>query len=115
MFEFFSLSKLNIPRIERNFSLCSNKAFYPIKGIFFLFFFSDEEDLFMVSDLLPGGDLRYHLQQQVKMWLVKYFFFETTLFYILRVLREFFIKTDYNVCLARSIYLSVPNIFNGKF
>lgn len=27
---------------------------------------SDEEDLFMVCDLLAGGDLRYHLQQQVK-------------------------------------------------
>ncbi|KAG4079995.1 hypothetical protein HA402_006307 [Bradysia odoriphaga] len=30
------------------------------------FSFQDEEDLFMVSDLLPGGDLRYHLQQQVE-------------------------------------------------
>lgn len=27
---------------------------------------SDEEDLFMVSDLLLGGDLRYHLGQDVK-------------------------------------------------
>lgn len=26
---------------------------------------TDEEDLFMVSDLLTGGDLRYHLQQEV--------------------------------------------------
>lgn len=26
---------------------------------------TDEEDLFMVCDLLAGGDLRYHLQQQV--------------------------------------------------
>lgn len=26
----------------------------------------DEEDLFMVSDLLLGGDLRYHIQQVVK-------------------------------------------------
>lgn len=25
----------------------------------------DEEDLFMVCDLLTGGDLRYHLLQQV--------------------------------------------------
>lgn len=27
--------------------------------------FADEEDLFMVSDLLLGGDLRYHVQQEV--------------------------------------------------
>lgn len=26
----------------------------------------DEEDLFMVSDLLSGGDLRYHLLQEVR-------------------------------------------------
>ncbi|XP_055906859.1 serine/threonine-protein kinase 32A [Eupeodes corollae] len=30
------------------------------------FSFQDEEDLFMVSDLLTGGDLRYHLQQRVE-------------------------------------------------
>ncbi|GAB0094163.1 serine/threonine-protein kinase 32A [Sergentomyia squamirostris] len=30
------------------------------------FSFQDEEDLFMVCDLLAGGDLRYHLQQQVE-------------------------------------------------
>uniref|UniRef100_A0A336MKG1 CSON001944 protein n=1 Tax=Culicoides sonorensis TaxID=179676 RepID=A0A336MKG1_CULSO len=29
------------------------------------FSFQDEEDLFMVCDLLAGGDLRYHLQQKV--------------------------------------------------
>ncbi|XP_021925102.1 serine/threonine-protein kinase 32B-like isoform X2 [Zootermopsis nevadensis] len=29
------------------------------------FSFQDEEDLFMVSDLLLGGDLRYHVQQEV--------------------------------------------------
>lgn len=28
-------------------------------------FITDEEDLFMVSDLLLGGDLRYHLGQEV--------------------------------------------------
>ncbi|KAB0400442.1 hypothetical protein E2I00_010766, partial [Balaenoptera physalus] len=28
--------------------------------------FQDEEDMFMVVDLLPGGDLRYHLQQNVQ-------------------------------------------------
>jgi serine/threonine kinase 32 len=27
--------------------------------------YADEEDLFMVSDLLLGGDLRYHVQQEV--------------------------------------------------
>lgn len=27
---------------------------------------ADEEDLFMVSDLLTGGDLRYHLLQEVR-------------------------------------------------
>jgi len=26
---------------------------------------TDEEDLFMVSDLLLGGDLRYHIQQEI--------------------------------------------------
>lgn len=31
-----------------------------------VFFLPDEEDLFMVSDLLLGGDLRYHLGQDVK-------------------------------------------------
>ncbi|XP_055380885.1 serine/threonine-protein kinase 32A isoform X3 [Condylostylus longicornis] len=30
------------------------------------FSFQDEEDLFMVCDLLTGGDLRYHLQQRVE-------------------------------------------------
>ncbi|XP_050099479.1 serine/threonine-protein kinase 32A isoform X2 [Anopheles aquasalis] len=30
------------------------------------FSFQDEEDLFMVCDLLAGGDLRYHLQHQVE-------------------------------------------------
>ncbi|XP_031619538.1 serine/threonine-protein kinase 32A [Contarinia nasturtii] len=30
------------------------------------FSFQDEEDLFMVCDLLTGGDLRYHLMQQVE-------------------------------------------------
>ncbi|XP_018050552.1 PREDICTED: serine/threonine-protein kinase 32B-like isoform X2 [Atta colombica] len=29
------------------------------------FSFQDEEDLFMVSDLLLGGDLRYHIQQEI--------------------------------------------------
>ncbi|EEB16680.1 RAC protein kinase DRAC-PK85, putative [Pediculus humanus corporis] len=29
------------------------------------FSFQDEEDLFMVSDLFTGGDLRYHIQQKV--------------------------------------------------
>lgn len=29
------------------------------------FHLTDEEDLFMVCDLLSGGDLRYHLLQQV--------------------------------------------------
>lgn len=28
--------------------------------------FQDEEDMFMVVDLLLGGDLRYHLQQNVQ-------------------------------------------------
>ncbi|KAL0276731.1 UNVERIFIED_CONTAM: hypothetical protein PYX00_004241 [Menopon gallinae] len=30
------------------------------------FSFQDEEDLFMVSDLFMGGDLRYHIQQKVQ-------------------------------------------------
>ncbi|XP_002734485.1 serine/threonine-protein kinase 32B-like, partial [Saccoglossus kowalevskii] len=30
------------------------------------FTFQDEEDMFMVVDLLLGGDLRYHIQQEVK-------------------------------------------------
>lgn len=30
------------------------------------FTFHDEEDMFMVVDLLLGGDLRYHIQQDVK-------------------------------------------------
>lgn len=29
------------------------------------FSFQDEEDMFMVVDLLLGGDLRYHIQQDV--------------------------------------------------
>ncbi|XP_017772121.1 PREDICTED: serine/threonine-protein kinase 32B-like, partial [Nicrophorus vespilloides] len=29
------------------------------------FSFQDEEDLFMVTDLLLGGDLRYHIGQEV--------------------------------------------------
>ena len=30
------------------------------------FTFQDEEDMFMVVDLLLGGDLRYHVQQEVQ-------------------------------------------------
>ena len=30
------------------------------------FYFKDEEDLFMVVDLLLGGDLRYHMQQETQ-------------------------------------------------
>ncbi|GJQ83878.1 hypothetical protein Trydic_g6756 [Trypoxylus dichotomus] len=30
------------------------------------FSFQDEEDLFMVTDLLSGGDLRYHIAQEVR-------------------------------------------------
>lgn len=30
------------------------------------FAFQDEEDMFMVVDLLLGGDIRYHLQQGMK-------------------------------------------------
>lgn len=32
----------------------------------FRYSFQDEEDMFMVVDLLLGGDLRYHLQQNVR-------------------------------------------------
>lgn len=32
--------------------------------------FADEEDLFMVCDLLTGGDLRYHLQNRVSVFFV---------------------------------------------
>lgn len=34
--------------------------------IFCRYSFQDEEDMFMVVDLLLGGDLRYHLQQNVQ-------------------------------------------------
>uniref|UniRef100_A0A672M0U9 Protein kinase domain-containing protein n=1 Tax=Sinocyclocheilus grahami TaxID=75366 RepID=A0A672M0U9_SINGR len=42
-----------------------------LKHIFFIssvsaYSFQDEEDMFMVVDLLLGGDLRYHLQQNVQ-------------------------------------------------
>uniref|UniRef100_A0A1B0DHW9 Protein kinase domain-containing protein n=1 Tax=Phlebotomus papatasi TaxID=29031 RepID=A0A1B0DHW9_PHLPP len=37
-----------------------NQMIYPV----FSHHMQDEEDLFMVCDLLAGGDLRYHLQQQ---------------------------------------------------
>lgn len=30
-----------------------------------MYLISDEEDLFMVTDLLLGGDLRFHIQQEV--------------------------------------------------
>ena len=30
------------------------------------FHLQDEEDMFMVVDLLLGGDLRYHMQQDIK-------------------------------------------------
>lgn len=33
---------------------------------FLRYSFQDEEDMFMVVDLLLGGDLRYHLQQSVQ-------------------------------------------------
>ncbi|KAB0385745.1 hypothetical protein FD755_000701, partial [Muntiacus reevesi] len=34
--------------------------------VYDLYSFQDEEDMFMVVDLLLGGDLRYHLQQNVR-------------------------------------------------
>lgn len=40
------------------------------------FTFQDEEDLFVVVDLLLGGDFRYHLQQGIK------FSEEIVLFYV---------------------------------
>ena len=30
------------------------------------FTFQDDEDMFMVADLLLGGDLRYHIQQGIQ-------------------------------------------------
>uniref|UniRef100_H3A2T6 Protein kinase domain-containing protein n=1 Tax=Latimeria chalumnae TaxID=7897 RepID=H3A2T6_LATCH len=46
-----------------------------------LYSFQDEEDMFMVVDLLLGGDLRYHLQQNVhfKEEAVKLYICELTL------------------------------------
>lgn len=38
---------------------------YYIK-LYYILIISDEEDLFMVCDLLTGGDLRYHLQQRIE-------------------------------------------------
>ena len=35
-------------------------------GLCLRYSFQDEEDMFMVVDLLLGGDLRYHLQQNVQ-------------------------------------------------
>ena len=39
------------------------KATLPIECLLHL---QDEEDMFMVVDLLLGGDLRYHMQQDIK-------------------------------------------------
>lgn len=41
-------------------SLFSLQLIFPYR-----YSFQDEEDMFMVVDLLLGGDLRYHLQQNV--------------------------------------------------
>lgn len=63
-------------------------------------FILDEEDMFLVQDLLLGGDLRYHLMQNgtfpisaVKLYdLLKIFFFlfETVLLLCLACLLAFF-------------------------
>lgn len=39
---------------------------FPVPSFFYRYSFQDEEDMFMVVDLLLGGDLRYHLQQNVQ-------------------------------------------------
>lgn len=41
-------------------------AVYLLVFVFCRYSFQDEEDMFMVVDLLLGGDLRYHLQQNVQ-------------------------------------------------
>lgn len=46
---------VGVPRVPHPLSLCARR-----------YSFQDEEDMFMVVDLLLGGDLRYHLQQNVQ-------------------------------------------------
>eukprot|EP00061_Rhincodon_typus_P017123 g45682.t1 len=48
-------SEVRTPPLHHK-SPCNNQERYS---------FQDEEDMFMVVDLLLGGDLRYHLQQNV--------------------------------------------------
>lgn len=43
----------------------SEKNVSHIVSVWSRYSFQDEEDMFMVVDLLLGGDLRYHLQQNV--------------------------------------------------
>lgn len=49
---------VNTGRVKNHSSL-----FFPF--VWIRYSFQDEEDMFMVVDLLLGGDLRYHLQQNV--------------------------------------------------
>lgn len=46
--------------------VCANIMEFPVPSLFYRYSFQDEEDMFMVVDLLLGGDLRYHLQQNVQ-------------------------------------------------
>lgn len=51
------------------FSFHPNLYVFPLElfttAFLYRYSFQDEEDMFMVVDLLLGGDLRYHLQQNV--------------------------------------------------
>lgn len=59
------------------------------KKIFF-FINIDEEDVFMVFDLFTGGDLRYHLLQQVNL---------NNLFFATLTLSLPFVHIDAKVCI----------------
>lgn len=64
-FSFLLLSRSGTSLILRILSVCLRSPF------------ADEEDLFMVCDLLTGGDLRYHLQNRVSVF---------SLFFVLHII-----------------------------
>uniref|UniRef100_A0A8C8ABV2 Serine/threonine kinase 32A n=1 Tax=Otus sunia TaxID=257818 RepID=A0A8C8ABV2_9STRI len=81
----------------------------------FRYSFQDEEDMFMVVDLLLGGDLRYHLQQNVRFQegTVKLFICELVLaldYLQSRHIIHRSIKLHINLCLSGHVHITDFNI-----
>ena len=66
LFILFAKSLLSAPYVPHHYLPSIWHCQSSLLSVFpYRYSFQDEEDMFMVVDLLLGGDLRYHLQQNV--------------------------------------------------